>query len=94
MYTTSFVAGGAMVAVMVVGVLTIELREGRGSTTVVADIQLPVQAVFEEEPVSITDAFIAESTSSKVEFASFSDRPEVQHILQFARPATFATATR
>lgn len=93
MYTTSFVAGGAMVAVLVVGVLTIELREVDGSSTIVAgqqsvDEQVQVVELHPEQEYSNPDSV------SKVEFASFTEQPEVQHILEFARPATFSASTR
>jgi len=44
MYTTSVVAGGAVVAILVVGVLTVELEDGR-RTSVVASQAAPFEMV-------------------------------------------------
>ncbi len=69
MYTTSVVAGGAVVAVFAVSVLTVELEQARGSS-----------------PIS--------RQTAPVEFVSFTERPEVRHVLEFASPSMQFAASR
>lgn len=69
MYTTSVVAGGAVVAVFAVSVLTVELEQTRGSSSI-------------------------SRQTVPVEFISFTERPEVRHVLEFASPSMQFAASR
>ncbi len=71
-YTSTLVAGGAVAAVLVVNVLTVELTPSIAPSTVVS-AQGPAQLAESKRPQSI-------------EFVSFTDRPAVRQVLEFARP--------
>ncbi|MEI6511321.1 MAG: hypothetical protein WCO25_04750 [Candidatus Uhrbacteria bacterium] len=105
-YSTTLVAGGAIVAVLVVSVMSFELPDMRrsapgpsaGSSVRIAPIQLvdmgarEGQSVIERPGLSPeAEPFVSRSTS--VQFASFELRPEVRHVLEFAQPSiSFAVA--
>lgn len=75
MYTTSLVAGGAVMAVFVVSIMTVELGE-RG----------PV-AASGFGPQTTTIELVEEvDRTPRAEFASFTERPEVRQVLEFAKP--------
>lgn len=97
--TTNLVAGGAVVAVLVVSVMSFEVRDGRGTSAVGAvgsQQAIPVQLV-EAQPRTLSismddsDGFNeAEPFASRpaaAQFASFEIRPEVRHVLEFAQPS-------
>lgn len=105
-YTTTLVAGGAVVAVLVVSVMSFELSDMRrtvpGSSAGTTARTVPVQLVdVETRPAQMAtdrsglspeaESFL--SRPAAVQFASFELRPEVRHVLEFAQPSiNFAVA--
>jgi hypothetical protein len=91
-YTATFVAGGAVVAVLVVSVMTVELR-GRESLVDSQESGVgSTKAIESDESFVSSDASEADDPGH-VEFVSFTERPDLRHVLEFARPATdFAVA--
>lgn len=75
MYTTSLVAGGAVMAVFVVSVMTVELGE-----------QGPVAASGFGPQVTTIELAEDIDRTPRAEFASFAERPEVRQVLEFAKP--------
>lgn len=67
-YTTSVVAGGAVVAVFAVSILTVELEARKAS--------------------------VVRRVSAPIELVSFTERPEVRHVLEFASPSMQFAASR
>ena len=67
--TTSIVAGGAVIAVLVVNVLTVEIDQQARRSSVAGRAPVPIEIV------------------------SFTEKPEVRHVLEFASPSIqFATS--
>ncbi len=105
-YSTTLVAGGAIVAVLVVSVMSFELPDmrhpGSGTSSVPAARTVPVRLVdvksSQEQiaPERSGLSYEAEpflSRPAPVQFASFELRPEVRHVLEFAQPSiNFAVA--
>lgn len=106
-YSTTLVAGGAVVAVLVVSVMSFELpdmrRSASGSAAGTVTRTVPVQLVDMEtrtEQASTDRSGLSPeaepfvSRPATVQFASFEIRPEFQHVLEFAeRPSiNFAVA--
>lgn len=92
-YTTTLVAGGAVVAVLVVSVMSFELRDTRGSFGSVVVTQQAVPApLAAAQPRSSLDP--AEPRLTPVQFASFEIRPEVRQVLEFAQPSISFAVSR
>ncbi len=92
--TTNLVVGGAVVTVLVVSVLSFEVRDERGISSVGAvgaQRTIPVQLV-EAEPRSLPETFV--SQPAVAQFASFEIRPEVRHVLEFAQPSISFAVSR
>ena len=104
-YTTTMVAGGAVVAVLVVSVMSFELTDMRRSaagSSVGSARAVPVELV--DETTRLPAVIGAQSGLSPeaqpfvsrpavAQFASFELRPEVRHVLEFAQPSmNFAIA--
>lgn len=85
-YTTTLVAGGAVIAVMVVSIMTVELRETAVVAAHVQD-QLAQDQAFSLKAGSFeAEAEAVEAADTSVHFASFEDQPDMRQVLEFARP--------
>lgn len=91
-YTTTLVAGGAVVAVLVVSVMSFELQDIRGAAAPVGAQRTTPAQLVDAQTRSMPEPVVPRSTP--VQFASFEFRPEVQNVLEFAtRPSiNFAVA--
>lgn len=97
--TTNLVVGGAVVAVLVVSVMSFEFRDGRGAAVVpsvgpqravsvqLVEAQPPVISIPQEDPEELEAAEQFASRPTIAQFASFELRPEVRHVLEFAQPS-------
>ncbi len=104
--TTNLVVGGAVVAVLVVSVMSFELRDGRGTTVVpfggaqksvsvqLVEAQPPVVSVPQEDPEEPEAAEQFASRPTIAQFASFEIRPEVRQVLEFAQPSVSFAVSR
>lgn len=87
-YSTTLVAGGAVIAVMVVSIMTVELRETAVVAARVQD-QLAQDQAFSLKAGSFeaeAEAEAVEAADTSVHFASFEDQPNMRQVLEFARP--------
>lgn len=85
-YTTTLVAGGAVVAVLVVSVMSVELRDMHGASVPVAEasMQIPTQ-LAEARADLLPEPAVFRPTVAQ--YASFEIRPEVRSVLEFAQPS-------
>ncbi len=93
--TTNLVVGGAVVAVLVVSVMSFELRDGRGAAVVPfggAQKSVSVQLAEAQSPPLAGSHLMA--GPPVVQFASFEIRPEVRQVLEFAQPSVSFAVSR